>query len=266
MAWCDNPAEYYRNFSPDDAVGQGDIIIAPTSLIVPGIAEGGMAGPADIGETRRSLVWRSVSDEFPAAPDLSADVRWGLAMVVPHACAMEKEWNDRVKELLAGGVDKAEAIQQANADANLDEYITLAPIELYASIAEWKHDGIKKGQRLEYFPVCGSDVIPEGFVNFNQLSTVHYTLVKRSLRQAVLSDLALAHLHHGMTMHFASRGLAGLEDLEKAVGETIVRVAVSPRAKGKLVVDFILSSGKSVTVESKDTGAQPDAPERPARG
>lgn len=266
MAWFDEPAKYYRAVDQAEPLNQGDIVVAPTTIIYPGSAGAEIAGPADLAEVRHSTLWLAGGDTLPAAPAFSAETRWGLALVIPHPCAMEKEWNERVTELRQAGHELDDAKRMATEDEALDPFISLAPILPMDTVPQHRRAGIKVNQRLGNFPVCGQGAIPEAFVDFNQISTAHYTAVPRRRRVAALSDLAIAHLHHSLVMHVAYRGYSGLTELERAIGELITDVAVTPRAKGKLVVNFILESGKTLTLESQDS-SKSDAlvVERPAR-
>jgi len=185
---------------------------------------------------------------------------------VPHVCAMEKEWNDRRDELIGLGSEPEAAGAQALGE-NLDEYITVAPLRYYDEIDERRHAGIRNGSRLGFFPVPAhvEAIIPEGFIDFNRLTTVHYTLTNRVRRLAVLSDLVVAHLHHGLAMHFSYRSLAGLVALERAIGQTIDKVTTAHRSGSKVLVTFTLSDGATLTLESKDANPELAEAVRPAR-
>lgn len=264
MAWYDEAEIYYEPVDSEAPLTQGDIILAPTAVIFPGTAESDVTGPTDLAQTRHTTLWVAAADELPAAPSISAHIRWGAAMVIPHPCAMEKEWNERVQKLIGTGVTQEDAVAQASAQADLDPYVTVAPILPYDAVAPARHHGIQTNQRLGSFPVCASGTMPASFVDFSQMSTVHYSDLRKR-RVASLSDLALAHLHHSLVMHFAYRGYAGLAAIELAVGHTITDVNVSKRAKSKIVVNFILENGETLTMESQDTAAHQAALERPAR-
>lgn len=257
MAWYDEAGKYYQDLHPDSTLTQGDIILAPTSVIFPGTAESDVTGPTDLAQLRRTTLWVASADELPAAPPLYAETRWGAAMVIPHPCAMEKEWNERVQELIADGATEDQAIDTATADTDLDRYVTLAPLLPYEDMPANRHRGIQTNQRLGNFPVCESDTLPSAFVDFARLSTVHYSVALRKRRVASLSTLAVAHLHHALVMHFAYRGYAGLSKIEQAVGRTITDLKVSNRAKNKIVVNFILDNGETLTMESQDNGDRP---------
>lgn len=265
MAWYDEPANYFRDVQLEEPLTQGDIITAPTAIIHNGLGDSDITGPADLDQSRRTTLWIPAGDALPAAPAFSAETRWGIAMVIPHPCAMEKEWNERIADLVGLGHNEADAIAQATADDTLDPYVTLAPILSYMALPQEKHRGVQTNQRLGNFPICPSGTIPASFVDFNQLTTVHYSSAPRRRRIAGLSTLAIAHLHHSLVMHFAYRGYAGLAKLEEAVGHLITDVQVNKRAKGKLIVNLILDDGETLTMESQDVDHKEAARERAPR-
>jgi hypothetical protein len=179
---------------------------------------------------------------------------------------MEKEWSDRVGSLQTLGKTPEEAIALASEDLSLDPFITIAPLRGYERIDQPKQRGIMTNTRLGYFPVCGSDNIPPSFVDLNQITTVHHTVVTPSRRVASLSPLAIAHLQQALAMHFAFRSMSGLEVIESAVGKLIVDVAVSSRAKRRIIINMVLEDGATLTFESEDRQTQDRPPDRPARG
>ena len=120
MAWFDDPDEYYGPGDENTAIAQGDIVITPTATLFLGEGEPDAVAP-ELGEHRTVRLWRGADhDRVVAAPTLSAEVGWALAMVIPHNCAMEKDWNERVAELVASGASQGEAEQQAGSDTGLD--------------------------------------------------------------------------------------------------------------------------------------------------
>lgn len=264
MAWYDEPAKYYRDVQPEEPLTQGDIVIAPTTIIYEGTAESDITGPSDLDQRRRTTLWVSVKEELPAAPTFSAETRWGVAMVIPHPCAMEKEWNERVADLVNSGVPEPQAIDEATS-ADLDPYVTLAPIFGYDSLPRERRRSAQTGSRLGNFPICPSGDLPASFVDFNQMTTMHFSVAPRIRRIRGLSNLALAHLHHSLVMHFAYRGYAGLANIEEAVGHIISDLQVSKRAKGKLVVNLILDNGETLTMESQDVEQRAGGRERAPR-
>lgn len=257
MAWFDEPAQYYRDLpATDQPLSQGDIVVAATTVIHSGEAGSDVAGPTTLGEVRRSTLWLASRTTLPAAPTLSALTLWGLAMVVPHGCALDKDWNERIAELIEAGHSREAAIRQASEDQSLDPFVTLAPILALESLDQNKRAAVRMNRRLGNFPVCVSGSIPEAFVDLSQLSTVHYETLPLTSRIASLSDLALAHFHFALAMHFAYRGLTGLKHLEEAIGQRIVNIGVASRSKGRIIATFVLEDGQELVLESIDRGDQ----------
>jgi hypothetical protein len=55
------------------------------------------------GEERTVQVWLGSTRTLLEAPSRGLQARWGLAMVLPHACALEKEFDERVVVLMRPG-------------------------------------------------------------------------------------------------------------------------------------------------------------------
>jgi len=267
MAWYDDPSVYYRpDAGTSEPISQGDIVIAPTSVIYLGSGDRDVAGPTDLGQSRKVAIWIASSDEYPAAPAIAAEVQWGLAIVMPHSCAMEKEWNERVQELIAAGHHEQKAIELASEDESLDPALALAPLLGYEQLSESARAPTRTGDRIGSFPICGQETIPESFVDLNRVMSVHYKVVPSAQRVASLSDLALAHFQHRLAMNFAFRAIDKFDAISRAVGHTIVEVVATVRTKNKLVVDLMLEDGSAITTEGN---ARPEqaraAPVRPPR-
>jgi hypothetical protein len=266
MPWFDDAAQYYRELPANDQpLSQGDIVVAATTVIQSDAASSDVPGPTTLDESRRTTIWLASDAHFPAAPTLSARTRWGLAMVIPHGCALDKDWNERISDLIEAGHGRDEAIRRASEDPTLDPYVTLAPVRALASVDINKRAGIRMNRRLGNFPVCASDSIPEAYVDLTRLSTVHYTTLPGSCRIASISDLALAHFHFALTMNFAYRGLSGLAQLEDAIGHKIVSVNAAPRSGGRLIATFILENGSELVLEGSDRNRPAELPSRQRR-
>jgi len=266
MPWFDDPATFYRtDVDETTPLSQGDIVFAPTATIAPGTADADVAAPVALDSSRRVTLWQSGSDELPAAPSLHAEVTWGLAMVLPHPCAMEKEWNDRVAELEKSGMPSEEALATANSDRSLDRYIAIAPVLAYGTMPRGKATSIGQGNRLGAFPVCGDTDIPVAYVDLNRITTVDYATIPVGTRLKALSELAQAHLQHRLAMYFAYRAPSKLGDVELAVGKRIDQVTCTPSATN-LNVSLILEDGSTLTLTGDRRPGRPGpGPERPAR-
>ena len=114
--------------SPDDFYEwheeprQGDIVLCGVSRI--------------IADDRYSPAqWESLDAHFLQIDDawdvgrrLGIAAGIGLAMVVTHDCQLDKEWNQRVRELQKGGVETDVAEREATADATLDRTLVVSPL------------------------------------------------------------------------------------------------------------------------------------------
>lgn len=270
MAWSDDPQSYYGSLDDDVALAQGDIVIAATAILFPGEGDSDAIAPT-LGDHRVVRLWRGTEDNrIFIAPTISADVGWALAMVVPHACAMEKEWNERVVELIGNGISAAQAQADASADPELDPFVTIAAIRSYTGVAQKRERSIRSGSRLSAFPVVGNGRIPEGYVDLTALTTVRYTLVPVAQRVATLSSLAKAFFQQKLAMHFAYRDNSDLDAIARAVGRRIadVNVIEAPSKKSPRVrVAMTLDDGQILTLEGNAPQTRdPTSPERPPRG
>ena len=269
MPWFDEPTKYFDDAIPATApISQGDIVIAPTTIVIPGTGESHIAGPVEFGVRTVSL-WTAVSDEMPAAPSLSARVSWSLAMVVPHPCAMEKEWNEEISRRVASGegIDSAKRVADAMANASqLDPYVTLAPLRAYNDLHPSVQKTVREGNRLGSFPVCGRGTqLPESFADFTQLATVHESLVRTSTRVAALSGKARARLQLSLSQFFAWRAKSFRSEIEASIGKRIDDITCVAKA-GKVIATLLLEDGSTLVLEGNArTENNQEALERPAR-
>jgi len=243
MGWLDDPGAYYAAVDEFAALAQRDIVIVPTATSFPGDGDTDAVAP-DIGGNRVVRVWRGADDDrVVAAPAISADVSWALGMVVPHNCAMEKEF---------------------------DALVTVARTIPYERLPLKRERSVRSGLRLSAFPVVGSSRVPEGYVDLNVMTTVGYRLVPVEQRVAALSRIAQAFLQKKLAMHFAYRDDSDLDAIANAVGRRIVSVNVieTPSKKSARVkVAMTLEDGETLVLEG-DAPAPKRArpPERQARG
>jgi hypothetical protein len=180
-------------------------------------------------------------------------------MVIPHNCAMEKDWNERVAELVASGASQGEAEQQAGSDTGLDPLVTVAPILPYAGLSAKRERSIRSGLRLSAFPVVGNGQVPEGYVDLNAMTSVRYTLVLTEQRVAALSRVAQAFLQKKLAMHFAYRD-SDLDVIAKAVARRIVGVNVveAPSKKSARVkVAMTLEDGETLVLDGSAPAPRP---------
>lgn len=266
MAWYDDPSLYYG--TPSEVLTQGDIVVAATGVFDGQSGDVSVASPLYFGEERLAQVWVGSTGVLPEAPSLGLRARWGLAMVLPHACALEKEFNERVAVLIAEGQVQSEAERLANDDTTLDRFIALAPLCTYAELAPVRHAGVQNGSRLGAFPVPKNfrGGIPQAWVDLRRISTTDVSLIDvEPMRFASLSSLAQAHLQVALAKHWAYRDLSRYDELQRAFGQKIT--AIVPLSTGKKMrVGFTLEDGTQLVFDASDKPRPPpNAPARPPR-
>src|SRR5579884_263419 len=172
MPWFDDPGLYYGKGY--EVLSQGDIILTPLAILVPDAGGVAARAPDRFGEERLISLWTAVDRALPEAPSTSARVSWGAGMVLPHGCALEKEFNERIDDLIDEGMSEVEAEELANADPTLDRSVVLAPLRLYETLPENRRAGARQGTRLGSFPIVADPVngIPESYVDFTRACTV----------------------------------------------------------------------------------------------
>ena len=210
------------------------------------------------GEERRVALWTASGRDLPEAPSTTAFARWGPTMVLPHTCAMEKEFNERIADLEAKGMSRAAAEDQANADTALDRWISVAPLRTYDTIPEHRRAGARQGTRLGTFPVVRDPAsgIPECYVDFGRVCTVDVSLIPTRARIGSLSAMAAAQLQYALAMHWAYRDESRLDELERAVGQRIA--AVHPTSNGRrLTANLLLEDGSTLTLHASNRPEPP---------
>ena len=174
MSWFDEPALYYRPDRPLDW-SLGDLVVAPQAALWAGEASDALTTAPALGQRTRRALWRA----GPAAPAVSAEAGWDLAMVVLDDCALDRDFNRelsrRERELRAAGVEAAAAHGQAEAAARavegLDPTLVVARVRPYSDFEPSRHDALRRADTFGYFPVLGTDDVDEGVVDFSLVTT-----------------------------------------------------------------------------------------------
>jgi len=130
VAWYDDSSLYYG--APAEVLAQGDIVVATTGVFEGEHGDVSPASPLYFGEERLVQVWLGSTHTLPEAPSLGLRARWGLAMVLPHACALEKEFNERVAVLVAAmRLATLSSIAQAHLQAALAKHWAYRDLSRY---------------------------------------------------------------------------------------------------------------------------------------
>jgi hypothetical protein len=245
------PASGFYRSAPHPTLRQGDVVLAPTSRLwsperVDQPIE--LAPPSEhLGSSVLSLPWLALPDA--RAPLAIHQTRWSPALVLSHDCELEKDFNERVHELLATGWSEEEARAAASADPDLDPLAVVAPLLAYGELPQHRHEGIRSGQRSGYFPLPAiSGAGPEEYaVDLFHVSTVDVLLL--TVRVASLSEEAAGVLRYKLSEAYASRDLSVLIELEALVGQRVTSVQALPKSRKKTALVLVVESGETYHLE-----------------
>lgn len=237
--------------APHPTLRQGDIVLAPSVLLLPSDARdlgAPRAGPRRLGDAQRLALWDASGAAL--SPEVSAEVRFSPVLVVSHDCELEKDFNERVRELLETGRSEEDAVAEAEADPTLDPYAVVAPVLPYSAVSERRHAGIRSGQRIGYFPL---DQLPgdggDYLVELGRLCTLSVELLPQRAKVASLAAESVYELRYKLSEAYAVRDLAVLQELEVLAGRTILRAVALPKNAKKTSLQLHLDDGDIIHLE-----------------
>ncbi|HUX85553.1 MAG TPA: hypothetical protein VMW65_01010 [Chloroflexota bacterium] len=270
MGLFDDPRDYYGEVG--GYLRQGDLVLAPSTTLWSAAERpadpGALLPPSGVGVNQITLLW----PRRAPVEGLAAEVRWGLVMVLPHECAIHRDFNRRLVQLEAEGMGEAEAIERASGDPALDPTIVVAPVIPLSSLPETDRRAVSSGGRIGLFPVCAgpaadAPLIPAGVVDLGRLAEISRRLVHR--RVARLSERARAFLRFKLAEQWAYRNQSLDAEIAQAVGHTIMRHQVIERSKDLQVV-LELDDGTTLVLKQDqrrpgrvDLPSRSDFPDRP---
>jgi hypothetical protein len=225
-----NPDDFYEWH---DEPRQGDIVLCGVSRI---LAEDRHSPPQ----------WESVDAHFLHVEDAWEEGRplgiaagIGLAMVVTHDCQLDKEWNQRVRELQKGGMDVEDAEREATADATLDRTLVVSPLVDPTELRGGRGN-LLAGKVIGYLPVPAhhEQLVAECVVDLTYQCTIDRLDV---VKVASISEAARKHLRYALIQLDALRTADLGFEVEAIVGRTIQQVDVP--ARDPLTVRIQLDDG-----------------------
>lgn len=227
------PEDFYEWHDPPR---QGDIVLCGVSRI--------------IAEDRHSpSQWESLDAHF-----VEIDGAWdndkplaiaagiGLAMVLTHDCQLDKEWNQRVRELERGGTSTERAEAEATADATLDRTLVVSPL-VDPNDLRGGRGNLLAGRVIGYLPVPAhpEQLVEECVVDLTYQCTIdRFDVVK----VASISEAARKQLRYALIQLDALRTADLGFEVEAVVGRTIQRVDVPKR--DPLTVRIQLDDGQVI--------------------
>lgn len=228
--------------SPDDFYEwhdeprQGDIVLCGVSRI--------------IADDRHSPAqWESldvhflqVDDAWDAGKPLGIAAGIGLAMVVSHDCQLDKEWNQRVRELQKSGTEMEAAEREASADATLDRTLVVSPL-IDPSELRGGRGNLLAGKVIGYLPIPAhpGQLVGECVVDLTYQCTIDRLDV---VKVTSISEPARRRLRYALIQLDALRTADLGFEVEAVVGRTIQHVEVP--ARDPLTVRIHLDDGNVI--------------------
>ncbi len=228
--------------SPDDFYEwhdeprQGDIVLCGVSRI---IADDRHSPPQ----------WESLDAHFLEVDDawivgrsLGVAAGIGLAMVITHDCQLDKEWNQRVRELERNGMTRERAEREAASDVSLDRTLVVSPL-IDPNELRGGRGNLLAGKVIGYLPVPAhhDDLVAECVADLTYQCTIDRLDVAKI---ASITEAARKQLRYALIQLDALRTADLGFEVEAVVGRTIQKVEVP--AREPLTVRIQLDDGNVI--------------------
>lgn len=219
-----------------DAPRQGDIVLCGVARVI-------------AGDRFSPPQWESVDAHFVQIDDAWQEGRplgmaagIALAMVLTHDCQLDKEWNQRVRQLQKEGMPLERAEQDASADTTLDRTLIVGPL-VDPDDLRGGRGNLLAGRVIGYLPVPRhrEDLVDECVVDL----TYHCTVDRRDVVKVTsISEAARKQLRYALIQLDALRTADLGFQVEAVVGRTISNVEVP--ARSPLEVRIQLDDGQAI--------------------
>lgn len=228
-----NPDHFYEWH---DEPRQGDIVLCGVSRVI-------------AGDHFSPPQWESldahflqVEDAWDAGHSLGLAAGICLAMVITHDCQLDKEWNQRVRELEKGGTETQDAERDASADTTLDRTLVVSPLVDLTELRGGRGN-LLAGKVIGYLPV---PTHPEHLVDECVVDLTYQCTIDRLdvVKVASISEAARKQLRYALIQLDALRTADLGFEIEAVVGRTIQKVEVP--ARDPLMVRIQLDDGKVI--------------------
>lgn len=262
MGVLSDPNAFYT--SPGSDWAQGDLIIAPTAILwsTGERPTHKYPQPAPVPPGIGSVVYDLWNEAPPFTKAATIECFLGPAMILTDDCALDKDFNVKVEELMEQGKSEADALAEARLDPTLDTLVLIAPILPYKELRSVSPTAVRTAQAIGYFPILESDEVDEGFVDFGRTVPVSRRLMSEPF--AVLNKDIKNILRWKLAQHYAIRNLSVDAQIAAAVGKTIVASHTITDSKNRLIVELELEGGDCLRLRQEPR--QPEANPSRVRG
>lgn len=254
MGVLSEPSAFYA--SPGSDWAQGDLIVAPTAILwsTGERRAHGYPQPAPLPPGMGSVVYDLWNEAPPFARAATIECFLGPAMILTDDCALDKDFNARVEELMERGESETDAIAEARLDLALDPLVLIAPVLSYGELRSVSPAAVRTAQAVGYFPIPESDEVDEGFVDFGRAVPVSRRLLSEPF--AALGGAAKNILRWKLAQNYAVRNLSVDAQIAAAVGKTIVASHTITDNKNRLIVELELEGGDSLRLRQEPRQAE----------
>jgi hypothetical protein len=165
-----------------------------------------------------------------------------LGMVITHDCQLDKEWNQKVRELQKGGTPIEQAEIEATADTSLDRTLVVSPL-IDPSDLRGGRGNVMAGRVIGYLPVPKH---PDDLVDACVVDLTYQCTIDRRdvVKVASVSEPARKQLRYALIQLDALRTADLGFELEAVVGKTIRKVEIPDR--NPLTVRIELDDGNVI--------------------
>jgi hypothetical protein len=183
-----------------------------------------------------------IADAWEEGRPLGLAAGISLAMVVTHDCQLDKDWNQRVKELQRGGMTQERAEEEASKDATLDRALGVCPLVDPADLRGGRGN-LLAGRVIGYLPVPQH---PESLIDDCVVDLTYQCTVDRVdvVKVAAVSEQARKQLRYALIQLDALRTADLGFQVEAVVGRTISGVDIP--ARSPLEVRIRLDDGQEL--------------------
>ncbi|MCL5047584.1 MAG: hypothetical protein M1374_02160 [Firmicutes bacterium] len=163
-------------------------------------------------------------------------------MVLTHDCQLDKEWNQRVRELERSGMSTERAETEATADATLDRTLVVSPL-VDQNELRYGRGNLLAGKVIGYLPVPAhpDNLVAECVADLTYQCTVDRLDVAKIVS---ITETERKQLRYALIQLDALRTADLGFELEAVVGRTIQKVEVP--ARYPLTVHIHLDDGQVI--------------------
>lgn len=240
---------YYAEDDPP--LQQGDLLLAPIGRIERRTTDG------SIGASRwnSSIEGRTAPLPVPAEIEKHNDFvplqsAHGIhvVMVTMHDCHMVKEMERAYEKLRKQGATKRDALSKAEADPDLDRFITVSPLIPTKDVVQ-SRDQVEAGKVLGIFPVFDrpSSGVPQGAIDLGYQSTIDRHAI--IARLAVLSEEGRTALRYALARTFALRTPKVGFQLQHLIGQEIYDIRADTTNQAAILIELQNGSEMRFIVE-----------------